>query len=415
MIDPSFREELLERFLRYAAIGTQSNLERADSGIQPSTESQMVFARRLVEELQSAGIPDAVLDEHGYILARIPASPGLAEKPAFGLCAHMDTATDAPGDNVHPVVHENWEGGPIVLKDGFVIDPSQDVALAGCVGDTIITSDGTTLLGADDKAGIAGIVTASIHLVKNPQLRHGPIELLFSPDEETGHGMDHVPLDRIRASAYYTVDGGQVGELETECFNAWRCDVSFTGVATHLGTAKGRMVNAVSMAASFIASLPARESPETTEGYEGYFCPLEASGTCEKASLTIYVRDFERAGMEERLARIDALAQAVRAQFPGGSVETKRTCQYLNMKEKLLAAPEVLERLQTAARRAGVTTVLKPIRGGTDGSRLTELGIPTPNIFTGGHNYHSRTEWASLAQMTSMVSTLIELAQVWGE
>ncbi len=415
MIEPSFRDELLERFLRYAAIGTQSNLERADSGLQPSTESQMVFARRLVGELQSGGIPDVVLDEHGYVLARIPASPGLEDKPAFGLCAHMDTATDAPGDNVHPVVHEAWNGEPIALKDGFILDPARDGDLAGCQGDTIITSDGTTLLGADDKAGVAGIVTAAFHLARNPSLRHGPIELLFSPDEETGHGMDHVPLDRIRAPAYYTVDGGQVGELETECFNAWRCDVSFAGVATHLGTAKGRMVNAVSMVAAFIASLPARESPETTEGYEGYFCPLESSATCEKASLTIYVRDFDRAGMEGRLARIDALAEAIRAQFPGGAVEIKRTCQYLNMREKLLAAPDVLERLQVAARRAGVKTYLKPIRGGTDGSRLTELGIPTPNIFTGGHNYHSRTEWASLAQMTSMVTTLIELAQVWGE
>jgi tripeptide aminopeptidase len=281
--------------------------------------------------------------------------------------------------------------------------------------DTIVTSDGTTLLGADDKAGIAGIATLAEYLIGHPEIAHGPIEILFSPDEETGHGMDRVPLASLAASAFYTVDGGAVGELESECFNAWKADIAFTGVSAHLGAARGKMVNAVAMAASFIESLPAQESPEATDGHFGYFCPLEVSGSCEKASLTVYLRDFDRENMARRLERLEGIAAGVRARFPGGRVEVKKTEQYRNMKEKLDAAPEVLELLKKAAARAGVEPRMKPIRGGTDGSRLTELGIPTPNLFTGGHNYHSRTEWASLAEMTAMVHTLIELAKLWGE
>ncbi len=393
---------LLERFTRYAAIGSQSNMEKADAGILPSTDCQKDMARLLVAELKGIGLADVSLDENFYILARIPASPGLEGKPSFGLCAHMDTASDAPGDNVHPRVHTGWDGKPIML-------------VAGCVGDTIITSDGTTLLGADDKAGVAGIITLADHLLKHPEIQHGPIEILFSPDEETGHGMDRVPLAKLASKAFYTCDGGQQGEVETECFNAWKTELTFTGVSAHLGTARGKMVNAITMASRFVASLPAQESPEATDGYYGYFCPLELRGTTEHASVTVFIRDFDSDSMARRLERIDALAKGVEAQFPGGTVTVKRTCQYLNMKRKLDAAPHVLALLQKAAQRAGVETFMKPIRGGTDGSRLTEMGIPTPNLFTGGHNYHSRTEWASLSQMTKMVETLIELAKLWGE
>lgn len=407
-------DTMIERFVRYAAFGTQSNMEKADSGVFPSTDCQRKFAVLLAEEMRQMGLSDVELDEHFYILARIPATPGLENKRSFGLCAHYDTASDAPGDNVKPRIHRNWDGKPIQLEAGFVLDPGLDSELASCKGDTIITSDGTTLLGADDKAGIAGILTMAEWLLEHPEIPHGPIEILFSPDEETGHGMDHVPLSKLVSKAFYTVDGGQEGEIETECFNAWKSELSFTGVAAHLGSARGKMVNAATMAAAFIAALPAQESPEATDGYYGYFCPIEIRGSTESASVLLFLRDFDIENMKRRLDRVETIARGIEAQFPGGTVAVKHTCQYLNMKSKLDGEPEVVNLLHEAARKAGVETYMKPIRGGTDGSRLTELGIPTPNIFTGGHNYHSRTEWLSVKQMTSMVRTLIELAKLWG-
>jgi len=389
-------ENMLDRFVRYAGFGTQSNMEKADAGLFPSTECQKEFAKVLADEMRTMGLSGVELDENFYILAKIPASSGLEGKPSFGLCAHYDTASDAPGDNVKPRIHRNWDGKPIRLEAGFILDPAKDENLASCTGDTIVTSDGTTLLGADDKAGVAGILTLAEYLLAHPEVPHGPIEILFSPDEETGHGMDHVPLSKLASKAFYTVDGGQEGEIETECFNAWKSELSFTGIAAHLGTARGKMVNAASMAAAFVTALPARESPETTDGYYGYFCPLEIKGSTENASVLVFLRDFDSDSMKRRLERIEAIARAVEAQFPGGKIEVKHTCQYLNMKQKLDEAPEVADLLLEAARRAGVEPYMKPIRGGTDGSRLTEKGIPTPNLFTGGHNYHSRVEWLSL-------------------
>ena len=415
MNDSLIAELLLERFVRYASVGSQSNMDIADAGTFPSTESQKDMARILEKELRSIGLTDVTLDGNFYLIARIPASPGLEGKPSFGLSAHFDTAGDAPADNVKPRIHRAWDGSKIILEDGFSIDPSLEPEIAACKGDTIITSDGTTLLGADDKAGVAGIITLADILLKHPELKHGPIEIMFSPDEETGHGMDKVPLANLRSKAFYTVDGGQEGELETECFNAWKVELSFTGISAHLGSARGKMVNAVTMAAQFVASLPANESPESTDGYYGYYCPLDIKGETEKATLLVFLRDFDRANMDRRLETIDAIAKSIEGRFPGGTVTVKKTCQYLNMKQKLDAQPRILALLEEAAKRAGIETKMKPIRGGTDGSRLTELGIPTPNLFTGGHNYHSRIEWASLGQMTRMVKTLVELAQLWGE
>jgi len=425
MNDSLIAVPLLERFVRYAAVTSQSSMETADKGVFPSTECQKDIARLLISELEALGPADAhITDAHltdirltdnFYVLARIPATKGLEGKPAFGLSSHFDTASDAPGDNVKPQIHRNYDGKPIALKGGFTLDPATDPALTSCVGDTIITSDGTTLLGADDKAGIAGIITLADILLSNPEIPHGPIEIMFSPDEETGHGMDWVPLKELKSKAFYTVDGGELGEIEAECFNAWKVEVVFSGVAAHLGTARGKMVNAVTMAANFITHLPAHESPETTDGYYGYFCPLEIRGSAEESAVTLFLRDFDADGMKRRLERVDALAKGIEAQFPGGSVSVKKTCQYLNMKKKLDEQPRIMDLLKEATARAGVTPAIRPIRGGTDGSRLTEMGIPTPNIFTGGHNYHSRTEWASLNQMTKMVRTLIELAKLWGE
>lgn len=411
----SLKTALLERFVRYAAIGSQSDMAKADSGIFPSTDCQKDIARALVEELRKLGLTDVTLDPNFYIIARLPATPGLENKPSFGLSAHFDTASDAPGDNVKPLIHRDWDGSPIRLEGGFALDPASDPDLAACTGHTIITSDGTTLLGADDKAGVAGIVTLAEYLLAHPEIPHGPIEMMFSPDEETGHGMDRVPLELLKSKAFYTIDGGQEGELETECFNAWKTELEFTGIALHTGHARGRMVNAVTMASAFISSLPAQESPEATDGYYGFYAPIKIEGSIESAKATLFLRDFDRAGMERRLETVDSLARAIEARFPGGKVAVKRTMQYLNMKQKVDSAPEILAKLEKAAANAGISTYLNPIRGGTDGSRLTEMGIPTPNVFTGGHNYHSRTEWASLDQMFSMLKTLIELAKCWGE
>jgi len=415
MNDDLLKNSLLNRFVRYAAIGSQSDMPRADSGIFPSTDCQKDIAKALAEELRSLGIEDVTLDPNFYVIARIPATPGFERAPSFGLSAHFDTAMDAPGDNVKPQIHKDWNGEPIRLEGGFALDPANDPILDSCRGHTIITSDGTTLLGADDKAGVAGIVTLAEYLIAHPEVSHGPIEMLFSPDEETGHGMDHVPLNLLTSKAFYTVDGGQEGELETECFNAWKAEIEFTGISLHTGHARGRMVNAVSMASAFVASLPAQESPEATDGYYGFYAPINIEGSIESAKATLFLRDFDRAGMDRRLETVDVLAKAIEARFPGGKVSVKRTMQYLNMKQKLDAAPEILAKLEKAAANAGIPTHLNPIRGGTDGSRLTEMGIPTPNVFTGGHNYHSRTEWASLEQMYGMLRTLIELAKCWSE
>lgn len=406
-------QDLLERFIRYAKMNTQSNASKADNGRFPSTENQKEFARFLVQEMKNMGIPDVELDKNFYVIGRLDASEGFEHLPSFGLCAHYDVASDAPAENVNPIVHPHYDGACIQLKDGFVLDPSSDLELASCTGHTIITSDGTTLLGADNKAGIASILSFAAYLLEHPEITHGPIELLFTPDEETGHGMDHVPLKKIRSKAFYTVDGGEQGEIQTECFNAWKSEIEFTGIAAHLGDARGKMVNAVSMAAAFVEMLPAQESPEATDGYYGYFCPLHIEGSVEKSHVTVFLRDFDAQNMEDRLTRLDSIARAVEARFAGGKVILKNTCQYKNMKEKLDAAPDVVEKLEAAVRLTGIEPVFVPIRGGTDGSRLTEMGIPTPNIFTGGHNFHSRLEWLSLEQMKNTVYTLLNLAQQW--
>ena len=400
--------------MRYTSMDTQSDPEKADAGVMPSTEGQRLFAESLAEELRSLGV-EAAVDENGYLLALIPASRGKEGAQGFGLCAHLDTSSDAPGAPVNPIVHENYAGGPITLSAGTVIDPERDAELAACKGDTVITSDGSTLLGADNKAGVAGIMTFVEFLSKNEDFAHGPVELLFTPDEETGHGIDRAPLSKMKAKAYYTVDGGSVGEVEGECFNAWKCTVRFTGRAAHLGKGKGRLVNACTMAAAFVAMLPRAESPETTEGREGYYCPLAITGSLESASLSVFIRDFELEGIDRRIECVKAIARAVEAAFPEGRVSVESAKQYANMRDKLKESPHVMSLALEAVHLAGLVPRIVPIRGGTDGARLTELGIPAPNIFTGGHNFHSKIEWASLEQMMKMTETLINLAALWGE
>jgi tripeptide aminopeptidase len=391
--EKAFEDLTLPRFLRYVKIWTTSDRRVEET---PSTPGQWELAKLLVEELNALGAAhgralDVELTGHCYVIARLPASAGLESKPAIGFLAHLDTAQDVSGKDVNPVVDEDGNGRKIVR------------------------SDGTTLLGADDKAGIAGIMGAAEYLLAHPEIKHGPVELIFSPDEETGKGLPEFPMEKIKAAACYTVDGGALGELEIECFNAWEAKVRFDGRVIHLGQARGELANACLMAAAFAVMLPRSESPEATDAYYGYYCPTEIRGNLEKAELEVYIRDFDLDRARERAAALDIFARAVEAQFPGGRVTVEAKPQYYNMREKIAERPELLEKLTGAAGRIGVECTLKPIRGGTDGSRLTELGIPTPNIFTGGRNFHSVTEWIPVSDMAAACALVVELVRLWGE
>ena len=411
ILSKDFTNGLLERFLRYTRQWTTSDPDRADQGIVPSTDRQWDFAKNMMQELQELGITDVSISEHCYVCARLPASAGMESVPAVGFLAHMDTSSEVSGENVQPQVVQNYDGNPIQLKGGATLDPSIDIKLQQVVGDTIITSDGTTLLGSDDKAGIAIIMTGLQEIIQK-QLPHGTIEIIFSPDEETGHGMDFVPIEWLTAKQCYTFDGSTGGEIEDECFNAWRTDVVFTGKAKHTGYARPDMVNAVSMMADFLVLLPRHEAPETTDNYQGFYCPMDMSGHIEEAKVSIYLRDFDAASMERRKENVELFAKAVVAKYAGSSVQVTHNMQYLNMKAKLDQQPHIMENLVKAVKMTGIEPIFRPIRGGTDGSRLTEMGIPCPNIFTGGHNFHSRMEWASLSQMAYGVLTLLNLVSL---
>ncbi|TFG84514.1 MAG: peptidase T [Spirochaetales bacterium] len=404
------RAEVVERLVRYTRIETTSDRHNQDI---PSSASQWDLARLLVNELEGLGIADVSIDDHCYVIARIPASPGMGKKPAIGFMAHVDTASDVSGTNVQPRVVEHYNGMALQLSPGCTLAPEDFPELAEYVGDTIIVTDGTTLLGADDKAGIAIVMTAINAVLHDPAIKHGPLYVIFTPDEETGKGMDLFPLAKLDAVACYTLDGGKGGEIESECFTAYETKLTFSGKASHPGYARGVMTNAVSMAASFATLLPRNESPEATDGWYGYFYAHEIHGGLESATLDVLLRDFSDEGMERRMATIKTLALAVESQFPGGKVDVDIKKQYLNMKKKLDEHPRVLELLYEAARKAGAEPYSKPIRGGTDGARLTEMGIPTPNIFAGMHNFHSRFEWASATEMILGVDTLLELIRLW--
>ncbi len=411
---------LLERFLRYVTTWTTSDLEAADKGICPSTECQRDFAYTLEKELKELGIEDVHVTEHAYVCARVPATKGFEHISSVGFLAHMDTVQGVSGKDVKPQVIENYDGSCISLKEGVQLNPVFDKDLTSSIGETIITTDGTTLLGADDKAGIAAIITAIDLILHNKNIdtdekipvQHGPIEIIFSPDEETGHGMDNVPLEWIQSTACYTLDGSHIGELEIECFSAYKSELIFKGKSKHTGTARPDMVNAVTMASNFVSMLPQNESPEATDGYLGFYAPMKISGHLEEAEVTLYLRDFDDESMKRRMEAVEIFAKAIEQKFLGSSVIVKHTKQYLNMKKKLDENPSVTKNLFEAAKNLGIEPVCKPIRGGTDGSRLTQMGIPTPNIFTGGHNFHSRSEWASLNQMTYATRMVLEIIKL---
>jgi tripeptide aminopeptidase len=406
-------DTVTDRFLRYVVIDTQSD---ASSPSQPSTEKQKNLGRLLAAELLAIGLADAHLDEHGYVYATIPSNVD-KPVPVICFCSHMDTAPDFTGTNVKPQIVRNYAGGDIRLPG----DPQQVIrvdanpALADQIGNDIITTDGTTLLGADDKAGLAEIVTAAQVLVDNPDFRHGTIKLLFTTDEEIGRGVDKVDLQKLGAAFAYTVDGETAGHIEDETFSADSVDITIHGVAIHPGFAKGKMENAIKIASAIVDRLPKDMAPETTAGREGFVHPTGLAGSMEKATLSFIVRDFEEAGLAAKEKMLEDLARRVIEDYPGSRCGFEVKEQYRNMKAILDRHPEIVENAMEAIRRAGMTPVRGSIRGGTDGSRLSFMGLPSANLFAGGHAFHSPLEWVSRQDMERAVKTIVELARVWAE
>ena len=410
----NFTHTVTERFLRYVAIDTQSD---PASPSCPSTEKQKDLGRLLAAELREMGLPDAHLDEHGYVYATIPANTA-RQVPVICFCSHMDTSPDCSGAHVRPQIVQNYRGGDIVLP----ADPSQVIraadhpALASQIGHDIVTSDGTTLLGADNKAGVAEIMDAVYFLKNNPQIKHGTIKVLFTPDEEIGRGVDKADLKKLGADFAYTIDGETAGNLEDETFSADAVIVTIEGVSTHPGFAKGKMEHAIKIAAAIVDRLPKNTcSPETTEGREGFVHPTGLSGTLEAATLGFIVRDFAEQGLREKEALLEGIVQDVMQDYPRSTYRLEVKRQYRNMKEVIDRHPEIVASAMEAIRRAGLTPVKTSIRGGTDGSRLSFMGLPCPNIFAGEHAFHSRLEWVSRQDMEKAVQTIVRLAMIWEE
>ncbi len=402
--------DVLERFLRYVRIDTQS-AHGVDAS--PSTEKQLDLCRLLRDELAEIGLDDVRLDEYGYVYGSLP---GVEAAPPIGLIAHVDTSPDVTGTDVNPLVHEGYGGGTIELPGdaSVVLDPAELPLLQRKVGHDIVTTDGTTLLGADDKAGVAEIMAAVAYLKRHPELVYAPIRVCFTVDEEVAGGADHLDLERFGARYAYTLDGAELGEIEAETFNASKVTVRIRGRSTHPGTAKGQLVNAVKLASDLIAALPRdARSPETTEEREGFVHPTKVWGGAEETCIEFIVRDHDAAKMADHVALIRRLADEVCEREPRAAVDVGEEEQYRNMGEVIDQHPQVIEAAVEAVRRLGVEPVHTIIRGGTDGARLSHRGLPTPNLFTGGSEYHSRREWASVQDMAAAAAMLVELAQVW--
>jgi tripeptide aminopeptidase len=412
---PRYDTNCVERFLDYVKIDTQS---REDSDSYPSTPGQLDLLRLLQAQCTELGLADVTMDEHGYVFATIPANSDKRDVPMIGFLAHVDTSPEMSGKNVKPVFHRDYDGGDLVLPDDpdTVIRADDNPALADQLGNDLITASGTTLLGADNKAGVAEIMAAAEYLLAHPEIPHGPVRIGFTPDEEVGTGTKFFDVDRFGAHCAYTMDGETLGELQVETFSADAMTVTFHGRNTHPGFAKDRMVNAIKVAARFIDSLPKDgNSPETTEGYEGFLHPYMIDAGVEETRVKLLVRDFDTAGLAERETLAELLAQEAAADFPGARAEVLVEESYRNMKEVLDDWPEVRDNAIEAIRRAGLEPRVEPIRGGTDGSKLSFMGLPTPNIFAGEHNFHSRYEWISTHDMHKAVEVIVELCRVWEE
>lgn len=406
---------VLDRFLRYVQIDTQSDPR---STANPSTEKQKNLSRLLVDELHQMGIADAELDEWGYVYATIPANSDNPDTPIICFCSHVDTSPDVTGAGVKPLVHERWNGSEIVLPDDKtqVIRVADHPDLAQQVGNDIVTASGTTLLGADNKAGVAEIMDAAHYLMTHPDVPHGTIRLLFTPDEEVGRGTEKVDMQKLGAHFGYTIDGESRGTLEDETFSADAVRITIQGVSTHPGFAKGKLENALKIGADLLAALPKNAlSPETTDEHDGFIHPGHFDGNQDRAVLKFIIRDFTEAGLHEKETYLQNLLNDVLTRYPHSSAEFTVRQQYRNMKEVLDRHPAVVENALEAIRRAGLRPERRSIRGGTDGSRLSFMGLPCPNIFAGEHAFHSRQEWVSVQDMQKAVEVIVNVARVWAD
>jgi tripeptide aminopeptidase len=406
---------VLDRFLRYVVIDTQSD---ENSTGYPSTAKQFDLLRLLVKELETIGLKDVSIDEHGYVFGTIPATSPRTDVPVIGFIAHVDTSPEVSGRNVRPIVHRHYQGQDLVLPDdaSTVLRLREIPALAEQMGHDIVTASGMTLLGADNKAGVAEIMAAAEYLMAHPEIPHGPIRVGFTPDEEVGAGTKYFDVARFGAKYAYTMDGGRRGELETESFSADAMTFAFHGHNTHPGYAKDRMVNAIKVAADFISRLPKGElSPETTEEYEGYVHPYVVNASVEVTTVKLLIRDFDVSGLHAKESMLEKLADETVREWPGASVQSKIEESYRNMKEVFESHPHVVEYAREAIRRSGLEVRERPIRGGTDGCRLSFMGLPTPNIFAGEQNFHSRLEWVSVQDMEKAVEVIVNLARIWAE
>lgn len=404
------KEELIKRFVSYAEMDTQSD---EDSETCPSTPGQMELAHKLVTELKELGLTEVTVDEHGYVMASLPANSD-KDVPVIGFLAHLDTATDFTGKNVKPQIIPNYDGNDIVLNEALnvVLTTKSFPELSGYKGHTLITTDGTTLLGADNKAGIAEIITAMAYLTRHPEIKHGKIRVAFTPDEEIGRGPHKFDVAAFGASCAYTVDGGPLGELEYESFNAAAAKISFHGVNVHPGTAKGKMIHSSKIAMAFHLRLPAGEAPEFTDGYDGFYHLTSMQGNAEHSKLHYIIRDFDRNNFESRKAHIAAIVDEFKSTYGDENIVLEMNDQYYNMREKIEPVRQVVDIAHEAMENLGITPVIRPIRGGTDGSQLSYMGLPTPNIFTGGENFHGKFEYASVDVMLQAVQVIVEIARL---
>lgn len=405
------KEELIKRFTTYAKIDTQSN---EDSQTTPSTPGQWDLLHVLEKELKEIGMEDVSIDENGYLMATLPANID-KEVPTIGFLAHVDTATDFTGKNVNPQIVENYDGKDITLNEarGIVLSTKDFPELKGYKGQTLITTDGTTLLGADDKAGITEIVTAMDYLLKHPEIKHGRIRVAFTPDEEIGRGPHKFDVKRFDATYAYTMDGGPLGELQYETFNAAAAKVTFIGNNIHPGSAKNIMVNAGKMAAQFISKFPEKESPESTEGYEGFYHLISINGDVENTKVYYIIRDHDKEKFAERKATVEKFVAEMQEEYGANSVQLELKDQYYNMRDKIEPVMEIVDIASQAMKNLDIKPIIEPVRGGTDGSQISYMGLPTPNIFAGGENMHGKFEYVSVETMEKAVMVIVEISKLF--
>jgi len=413
MFDTNYQYTVIDRFLKYVKIDTKSDEESTSF---PSDPKQLELSKILVEELKEIGLKDAAMDNHGYVMATLPSNTD-KDVPVIGFIAHVDTSPAVSGTNVNPIIHKNYQGGDIALPNGgFVIKADENPEMKDMIGFDIITTDGTTLLGADDKAGIAEIMDAMNYLVTHPEIKHGTIKVCFTPDEEVGRGTEKFDVEKFGAKYAYTMDGGTIGEIETETFSADAAIVKFIGINVHPGYAKGKMVNSLKIAAKFIDSLPKDTlSPETTEGREGFVHCINMQGNEEVTVCKFIVRDFIDTKLAEYENMLKELAEKAVAEFPGAKYEFEVIEQYRNMYNVLVNHPDIEANALEALKRLDIKPIQHPIRGGTDGARLSFMGLPTPNVFAGGHNFHAVTEYVAIQDMQKATQVVVEIAKVWEE